>query len=199
MLLRESGFGIRRATSLALSAFLASSVSTSDLQGLILSAYPPGVDDEVHSARSSWSTINGLSYPSDKLAVRQRSWDAPSIARGWNTIWKGPLDELDQARLIVLKARHCSDWQFGPPTREGSPPASRTEDGSPPIFPPSVSPVLPLPESACRSIRATVAMDHPPPPTSTPTFTVISAVSGSTLTILTVPSVGDPFRHSTRQ
>ena len=34
------------------------------------------------------------------------------MAREWNTIWKGSLRELDQTRLIALKAPHSSDWLF---------------------------------------------------------------------------------------
>ena len=73
------------------------------------------VDDEVLSARCIWFSINVLPCPSDECALRQRSWDAPGVAREWNTIWKGSLGELDQARLIALKDSHSSDWLFALP------------------------------------------------------------------------------------
>ena len=45
-------------------------------------------------------------------AVRQRSLDAPGVAREWNTIWKSSLGGLDKARLVALKASYSCDWLF---------------------------------------------------------------------------------------
>ena len=115
LLMWKGGLEIRRASSLALSAVLASAASTSSLQDLILSACVAGVDDEVRSARCSWSFINGRPCLSDECAVRQRSWDVPDVARDWNTTWNGSLGEPHQARLIALKAPHSSDWLFALP------------------------------------------------------------------------------------
>ena len=113
--IRAGGLGIRRTSSLALSAFLASAASRSGFQDRILSACMMGIDEKVRSARCSWSSSNGLPWPSNECAVHQCSWDAPGVAREWNTIWKGSLGELDQARLIALKAPHNSDWLFALP------------------------------------------------------------------------------------
>ena len=68
------------------------------------------VDDEVHSTR--WCSINGLPCPADEYAVCQCFWDASGVAHERNIVWKGSLCELNQARLITLKAPHSSDWLF---------------------------------------------------------------------------------------
>ena len=72
--------------SLALSAFLTSAESTSELQTLILLNFPSGVDNMVHEARVRWCSINNLPCPGDECSARQRSWDAPGITRDWTTI-----------------------------------------------------------------------------------------------------------------
>ena len=68
---REGGLGIRRVSSLALSAFFASATSTSELQTLILLNCPSGVDNRVHDARVRWSSINKIPCPatSDPLNI----------------------------------------------------------------------------------------------------------------------------------
>ena len=48
----------------------------------------------------------------DESAPRQRSWDAPGIARDWATIWNNCVIDIDRARLVALKAIHSSDWLF---------------------------------------------------------------------------------------
>ena len=60
---REGGLGIRRVSSLAISAFLASTASTSEFQTLILLNCPSGVDNTAHGARVRWCFINNLPCP----------------------------------------------------------------------------------------------------------------------------------------
>ena len=79
---------------------------------IVSSSTPTGVDEEVRTARCIWSTTNGLPYPPDVSAVRQRCYDAPGVAGEWNTIWKGSLSELDQSRSFARKAPYSSDWLF---------------------------------------------------------------------------------------
>ena len=86
--IRDRGLGIRRATSLALSAFLASAASTSDLQHDILSSCWPTPDAEYIGACASWSAMYSLPCPTDDAAVRQRAWDTPAVARHWLSVWQ---------------------------------------------------------------------------------------------------------------
>ena len=108
--------GIRRVSSLALSAFLAPAASTTELQTLILLNCPSIVDHTVHEARIRWCSINNRPRPGDECSIRQRSWDAPGITRDWTTIWNNSLNDLDKARLLAIKASHSSDWFFVLPT-----------------------------------------------------------------------------------
>ena len=79
--IRDEGLGIRRATSLVLSAFLASAASTSDLQHGILSSCWPTLDAEYIGACASWSVMYSLPCPADDAAVSQHAWDTPAVAR----------------------------------------------------------------------------------------------------------------------
>ena len=65
----EGGLGIRRVSSLVLSAFLASAASTSELQTIILMNCPSGVDNTDHEARVRWCSINNLPYPGVATSV----------------------------------------------------------------------------------------------------------------------------------
>ena len=107
---REGGLKIRRASSLAVSAILASAQSISELQTLILLNYSSGVHYAGQEARARWFFANSTSYPDDECSTRQRSWDVPGIARDWATIWNNCVNYLDRARLLALKATHSSDW-----------------------------------------------------------------------------------------
>ena len=98
--------GSRRASLLALSALL-----TSTARLVSRTSFSPFAQLGLTMSIVQHAAI-GLS---DESAVRQRFWDAPSIAHEWNTIWNGLLGELDQARLIALKAPHSSDWLFALP------------------------------------------------------------------------------------
>ena len=85
--IRDGGLCIRRATSLALSAFLASTASTSDLQPCIPSSCWPTPDAEYISAYARWSAMYSLPCPADDASVNQCAWDTPAIARDWLSVW----------------------------------------------------------------------------------------------------------------
>ena len=70
---REGRLRIRRVSSLALSAFLASDASTSELQTIIVLNFPSGLDNTVHEARVRWCSINNLPCLGDECSGRQRS------------------------------------------------------------------------------------------------------------------------------
>ena len=113
--IRDGGLGIRRATSLALSAILASAASTSDLQHDILSSCWSTPDAEFIGACASWSAMYSLPCPADDAAVRQRAWDTPAVARDWLAVWQSASTETDKARLTAIRAQHSSDWLFALP------------------------------------------------------------------------------------
>ena len=94
--IRDGGLGIRRVSSLALSAFLASAANTRDLQDRMLAACNVGVNTVVASARETWSSFNAaLPCQSDTDTRRQRSWDEPNATRDVKAIWKGASSKMD--------------------------------------------------------------------------------------------------------
>ena len=106
--MRDGGLGIRRVSSLALSAFLASAANTRDLQDPMLFACNVGLDTVVASARDTWSSLNALPCPSDTDARRQRSWDETNVTRDVQAIWEGASSEMDKARRLASKAVICA-------------------------------------------------------------------------------------------
>ena len=75
--------GIRRAVSLALPAFLASAVATSDIQSTILSRGIQNVDKEVELARSLGAHSPPPQTLVGPLQTSKRAWDAPIVVRDY--------------------------------------------------------------------------------------------------------------------
>ena len=67
--IREGGLGIRRAPSLALSAFLVSAASTTFLHDLLLSSDTSFPDHRVMLGRASWSQLYSANCPSPPLTI----------------------------------------------------------------------------------------------------------------------------------
>ena len=107
--IRDGGLGVRRVSSRALSAFLASAANTRDLQDRMIAAYNVGVDTVVASARYT-SSFNALPCPNATNARRQRSCDEPNVACDVKAFWEEASSEMDKARLLASKAPHSSDW-----------------------------------------------------------------------------------------
>ena len=66
---REGCLRIRRVSSQALSAFLASTASSSEIQSLILLNCQSGMDNTVHKARVRWCSINNLPCPATSVPL----------------------------------------------------------------------------------------------------------------------------------
>ena len=112
---KSGGLGIRRAVSLALPAFLASAVATSDLQPAILYRGIQVVDKEVKWARSLWCSLTTTSTHVGPLQTSQRAWDAPMVVRDCQTLMDNATSDIDKARLLAVKADHDSEWIFALP------------------------------------------------------------------------------------
>ena len=113
--IRDGGLGIRRASSLALSAFLASAAGTANLQALILGSFIHSPDAAFKSACTQWSGIHKLAPLSGTSAASQRLWDAPGIATDKFNVTCAATTPLDKARLLALSASHSSDWLLALP------------------------------------------------------------------------------------
>ena len=113
---KDGGLGIRCAATLALSAFLASAASTSELQANML---PPESadtsDDLVDTALKAWKLLTGSEPPTGSAAHRQREWDSRWISKAWTTLHESANNALDRARLLASQAPHAGDWLLAPP------------------------------------------------------------------------------------
>ena len=96
---KSGGLGIRRAVLLALPAFLASAVATSDIQSTILSRGIQNVDKEVELARSLWCPLTTTSKPVGSLQTSQSAWDAPMVMRDCQSLLDNATSDIDNTRL----------------------------------------------------------------------------------------------------
>ena len=105
---KEGGLGLRRASQLALPAFLASAAGTAELQSFILGN---GVQDTTFvEASSNWSQFHGLQAPPAASSHLQGVWDAPNIAKDKATILAAATSDHDKARLLAVTGRRGSEW-----------------------------------------------------------------------------------------
>jgi Reverse transcriptase (RNA-dependent DNA polymerase) len=115
MPIRMGGLGIRRASSLALPAFLASAASSQIVQSLILANTRVPSDSYVEIMRTRW--LQSFTESTDCPATEgiQSSWDTPLLSEAMLGITSRSLDSHDQARLNAIQAPHASDWLFALP------------------------------------------------------------------------------------
>ena len=109
------GLGVRRVSSLALPAFLASAVGTLPVQSLILGATADIEDAASASARSIWLRIVGTQDPAACPGHKQSQWDKPLLLETLSSVDTRLQDPYDQARLKATLAPHASDWLYALP------------------------------------------------------------------------------------
>ena len=110
---RNGGLGVRRVSSLAPSAFLASAAGTRDLQELILANCDATVDSAVDLVMLQWTLTHGqpdVSPPNGPLAATQREWDKPCIAADIARLALSLPGRHHQARLLAVSTPHSGDW-----------------------------------------------------------------------------------------
>ena len=105
---RNGGLGIRRVSSLAPSAFLASAASTRELQERILHDCQLSADSSVDRVLALWMASNNIAIVQD--ASKQRSWDKPCIEAEFSRLLNSQIDNHHRARLLALTAPHSGDW-----------------------------------------------------------------------------------------
>ena len=84
--IRSGGLGIRRVTSLASSAFLASAVGTRDLQNQILNLYAQLPDNDVENYTYSWQTTYNKPIPSETSVAKQQLRDNPIVEQDFTDL-----------------------------------------------------------------------------------------------------------------
>ena len=101
---RNGGLGIRRVSSLAPSAFLASAAGTLDIQAKLLLRCLAPVDSAVDRVLEQWSSEysqTGVMRPVGVDAGKQRQWDKPCVSADVASLMISLTDRRHQARLLA--------------------------------------------------------------------------------------------------
>ena len=107
---RNGGLGVRRVSSLAPSAFLASAAGTRDLQALILSKCQCPTDAHITSVMSVWTSRLGCTSSAVRDSSKQHSWDQPCVDADITALKLALTDNRDKARFLAVAAPHSGDW-----------------------------------------------------------------------------------------
>ena len=107
--IKEGGLGVRRVSSLALPAFLASAASTLSLQASILSNHPCPSDFFSETFQARWSASYG-SPPPGELTSKQSAWDRPGVLFDRARVEESLVDERQKATFLAAATRHSGDW-----------------------------------------------------------------------------------------
>src|SRR6218665_2515953 len=112
---KVGGLGIRRVTSLAFPACLASAAGTRVLQSAMLGRLHVPDDAQYGILRERWCAEYAIPCPDDSAMHRQSSWDKPMLDRDADNVASSVTDDYNRARLKAVGAPHASDWLFALP------------------------------------------------------------------------------------
>ena len=104
---KAGGLGIRLASQLAPSAYLAAFSSTCELQALILSAANVVASTHEMSAQALWTSMTSAPFPTGTAAHKQHNWDSPVVESTRNQLLS---NQTDRARLLAVSGENSSDW-----------------------------------------------------------------------------------------
>ena len=107
---RDGGLGVRRVSSLATSAFLASAASTLHLQDQILAGCSCDVDPIVAESSTVWSSLSSVPPLVSPSSEKQSAWDRPVVEADRSSLSYSFSDEVNRARLLSVSAPHSGDW-----------------------------------------------------------------------------------------
>ena len=106
--IRDGGLGLRRVSSLASSAYMASAASTLELQAAILTkctTVPDAYFEEMMVARHD--TLPAIT---ESLPAKQGAWDRPLVERDKLSIMASMSNPVDRARMAAACFPHSGDW-----------------------------------------------------------------------------------------
>ena len=106
---RNGGLGLRRVSSLASSAFLASAAGTRRLQDQILHRVSLGKDDIFDHCLQT-RVNNGTQPPDDSMTHKQKIWDKVVVDGEYNHLLSRYSEPYHKARLLAAAAPHSGDW-----------------------------------------------------------------------------------------
>ena len=110
---RDGGLRVRRVSSLALPAYLASAASTLSLQNEILSGCAGSEDTFFQTYLLSWSDSFG-DVP-ESLPAKQSIWDRPGIAADRALVESNLSTSFQLASFRAASSPHSGDWLFALP------------------------------------------------------------------------------------
>ena len=112
--IKEGGLGVRKVTTLAIPAFLASAAGTSSLQDSILSSCACPADSVHGRYLNVWSQSD-LPVPPAPLVHKQSAWDRPGIVSVRSQVEDSMTDVRQQAQFLAATAPHSGDWLLALP------------------------------------------------------------------------------------
>jgi len=112
--IRFGGLGIRRVTTLALPAFLASAAGTLLLQDEILDGSQPLPDKLTETLTRRWEDLFGP-VPSGQLAYKQSSWDKPGLLTDFASVEQTRTLPAQRAGFLAACTSHSGDWLLALP------------------------------------------------------------------------------------
>jgi len=104
---------VRRVSSLASTAFLASATATDALQQQLLlfrSSIAGTTDASVSMVRDVWSTAYATDCPTGPAATKQSTWHRVATVSERQAVTSSLSDATDKARLLSVTSPHSSDW-----------------------------------------------------------------------------------------
>jgi len=105
-----AGLGVRKVSSLAFPAYLASAASTESLQNTICDSVRPSEEEMLGFYLSKWQSIPGAVLPSDPLQTKQSFRDFPGITQARQQVRKSQSDATQKAQFLAASAPHSGDW-----------------------------------------------------------------------------------------
>ena len=114
LLMRFGGLGVKKLSSLALPAFLASATSTLLLQGETLGG-SVRLSDELGETLENWWTALYGQVPTDQSASKQSVWDKPGLLAQSAAVEETRNSPFQRASLLTACAPYSVDWLLALP------------------------------------------------------------------------------------
>src|SRR6218665_1952088 len=108
--IRMGRLGVRRVSSLALPAFLASAAGTLSILSLFLGPTWIGEDESFDLAQTDWLRIAGIEDPATCPGQKQSLWDKPLLLKALSSFRERLHAPYHRACHNTSMAPHASDW-----------------------------------------------------------------------------------------
>jgi hypothetical protein len=108
---KDGGLGIRSATQLAPSAFLASASAAAVLVSEMLPlSFQTSINPSIALAETAWSNVAGILPLIGDTRKHQRTWDRIIVEVEKNRQLSYAANDYDKARLLSVSSPHAGDW-----------------------------------------------------------------------------------------